>query len=97
MENIINGSTPEGLREYAEAIKIFCVEIHNEMSVFFQNHLKMNKYWQGEQYDQFTEQFRILCQKTEKEVQQLMALRKIILNKADELEKSLSIELDIQK
>ncbi len=95
--DILNNSNPESLREYADQIKKFSILTLNSMDDFFDHHLKANRYWQGNQYDQYTEQFRILCKKVEQEIRELMEFRKKILLKADELERKQNINLDIMR
>ena len=94
---ILNNSNPQSLRDYATQLKAFCVSTLNAMDDFYKHHLQANKYWQGNQYDQYTEQFKVLCKKVEEEIRHLMEFRKLILAKADELERKQNVNLDIMK
>jgi uncharacterized protein YukE len=89
----IKGSTPEGLRNYARELGSFCQRLKDEMRDFYNAHLKMHDYWQGDQYDQFTEEYRTLCQKINSEITELDGLRIYLLKKADELETARKIQL----
>ena len=97
MTDILNNSNSQSLREFCGELERFGAEITVEMDEFFKTHKKMSKYWSGEQYDQFTEQFRVLCLNTYNEVQEMLKLVKKARAKADEFDVASGVNLDIMK
>ena len=97
MSEILNNSNSESLRQFCNELQKFGVDIVNEMSEFFKNHQKMGQYWSGEQYNQFTEQFQVLCMKTYNEVTAMLELVQRARAKADEFDVASGVKLDIQK
>ena len=97
MTDILNNSNSQSLREFCDALEKFGADITDEMNEFFKAHQKMGRYWSGEQYDQFTEQFRVLCVNTYNEVQEMLALVKKARQKADEFDVASGVNLDIMK
>ncbi len=97
MSDILNNSNSESLRDFCNELQKFGVDIVSEMNDFFKKHQQMHNYWSGEQYDQFTEQFRILCLNTHNEVREMLELVKRARAKADELDVASAVKLDIKK
>lgn len=92
--NIINNSTPEKLREFAEELNKYCLEVESSLNDLILNHRKIGEHWSGEQYDQFTEKFCLIQKNITIKLQELIELKKYVLNKAQELEDAQKIRID---
>ena len=92
--NIVNNSTPEKLREFADELNKYCQEVEASLSDLIKNHRKIGEHWSGEQYDQFTEKFCMIQKNISLKLQELIELRKFVLIKAQELEDAQKIRMD---
>ena len=92
--NVINNSTPEGLRAFAEDVKNYCAEVEMQLKELIQTHKKIGEHWSGPQYDQFLERFELISKTIMVKINSLQEFRNQILIKAQELEEAQSIKLD---